>query len=225
MSEQQLVPIDLPPGIYHNGTKLQASGRWYDGNGVRFYQGTKQPIGGWVRRTLSGATMTGRPNAAVSWETNAGNRFIAVGTSTGLFIVDSSNVVHDIMPTGLVGGAPYSWQLTTFGSYLAAAYALTAYNSSNSLNVLVWKGDTSVPADQAFDGSQGPNTSFGIVTTPERFFVVLRGSDPNGAMHRVPTGGAVVDPTLGTVTLSSSAGTPVPVGGVIFDPSGGGLVF
>lgn len=203
------IPLNFPPGLHHTGTKTQAAGRWYDANGVRFYRGNVQPIGGWVQRTTTGATISGRPNAAVSWATDTA-AFLAIGTTTGLYVVDSSNVVYDIMATSLSGGTPYQWQLSTFGSYLIAVYALTAYNGSDSLNVLVWTGDTGTRATQAFDGGNGPTASYGVFTTPERFLVVLRGSDPNGSYKRAPTGGAIFDPVGGTG------------GGIVIFPGAGG---
>ncbi len=191
---EKLVALDLPPGFKNNGTVLQSKERWFAGNFVRFYQGNKQPIGGWVQRTLTGATITGTPNAAHSWQLNDGTTYLAVGTTTGLWLVTSDNVVHDILTAGLVGGTPYTWQLTNFGSYLMAVYNLETYSGTDSLNVLKWTGDPDVAAVQAFHTGEGPGCVFGIFATPEKFFVAIRGVDPNGAAHR-PPGGAVLDPT------------------------------
>ena len=30
-----LIPLQIPPGVYRNGTEYQASNRWYDANLVR----------------------------------------------------------------------------------------------------------------------------------------------------------------------------------------------
>jgi hypothetical protein len=217
-------PLDIPPGIFHNGTRNQAEGRWYDGAGVRFYQGTKQPIGGWVQRVITGAANAGRPNAMISWLDNAENAWLAYGTSTNLFVIGSDNVRHDITPIGVNGDSPYSWSLQVFGGWLVACPSYNAYSPNG--NLFVWKADPATPAVAA-DGDTGniPFACFGIVTTPERFFMALRGSDPDGAAKRAPTGGAILDPAGGTVTLAAGSGTPVPVGGAIFDPAGGGLVF
>ncbi len=197
---EKTVGLDLPPGLKNNGTVLQSKDRWFAGNFVRFYQGNKQPVGGWVQRTLTGATITGTPNAAHSWQLNDGTTYLAMGTTTGLWLVTSDNVVHDIFPVGLVGGSPYTWQLDNMGSRLMAVYNLETFDSLNSLNVLVWPPlaettfDPTVPAAQAFHGNEGPNTVFGLFVTPERFLVAIRGSDPNASVHRVPSGG-LIDPT------------------------------
>jgi hypothetical protein len=42
-----LVPLQFPPGVYRQGTRYQAKGRWYDASLVRFLEGSVRPIGGW----------------------------------------------------------------------------------------------------------------------------------------------------------------------------------
>lgn len=175
---EDLYPLELPSGLVNNGTTYQSKNRWFTGSLTRFFQGTIQPVGGWVQRTTTGATITGTPNAAHAWADNAGNSWLAIGTSTGIWVVSSANVVTDILTVGLVGGTPYQWQLDNFGSYLIATFNLTAYNVNNSLNVLAWTGDTSTKCVSAFDATNGPNTVYGSFVTPERFLVCLRGSDP-----------------------------------------------
>lgn len=44
---EKAIPLTLPPGVFRNGTKYQAKNRWYDANGVRWYEGIMGPIGGW----------------------------------------------------------------------------------------------------------------------------------------------------------------------------------
>lgn len=223
---EKLVPVDLPPGLVNNGTTYQSKGRWFSGNLVRFFQGTIQPVGGWTKRTLTGATIVGVPNAAVSWQTNDGLSWMAIGTDTSLYVVDSNNVVSDVLTVGLTGGTPYRWQLAVFGSWVIAVYNLQTFDAGFSINGLVWQGDPAVRATQISAGNitNVPNTMFGCVSTPERFLVLLRGSDPDGAAHRAPTGGAILDPTTGLVVQQSLGGAPAPTGSATFDPEGGGLV-
>ena len=101
----KLVPINLPPGMRNTGTRYQSKNRWYTGNFVRFFQDTIQPIGGWTKVALSGATITGVPNAAVAFigadSTGATRHYIGLGTSTGkLYVINTdSNVVYDITPS------------------------------------------------------------------------------------------------------------------------------
>jgi hypothetical protein len=223
---EKLVTVDLPPGLYHNGTKLQAAGRWYDGNRIRFHEGTRQPIGGWVQRVLTGVTITGRPNAAIAWETAlvGAPKRLAIGTSTGLFAVNESNVVFNILPGGLTGGTPYRWTFAVFGSFLLASYAVDSLQVGWTRNVLIWDGNTGGPAQFADNGTGTlPFYVYSCAATPERFCILLGGSDAAGVMRRAPTGGAVFDPAGGSVNGVASGGTPVPAGQLLFDPAGGGI--
>src|ERR1700733_13040451 len=106
---EKLVTLDFPPGLQNNGTAFQSKGRWHVGNLVRFYQGTIRPIGGWVKRTTTGATISGTPNAAISWTLNDGTSYLAIGTTTHLYVVNSANVVYDITPMNISDPQPYLW--------------------------------------------------------------------------------------------------------------------
>lgn len=176
---ETLVAVDLPPGFKNNGTTYQSKNRWLTGNFIRFFQKRIMPIGGWVARSLSGG-ISGTPNAAFSWTTNTGASWLAVGTTTGLYVVSSSNVVSNITPSAgfETGGNPVYWQLALFGSYLMAVYNGTGTNASGYVNCYYWAGDVSVAAQQvqalALDA---PTSFYGVVVTPERFLLLLRGED------------------------------------------------
>lgn len=183
---EKLFAIDLPPGLYHNGTRLQARGRWYDGNGVRFWQGTKQPIGGWSARTLGGVTVTGIPNAAIAYQTNDNQPYLVVGTTTGLFVQADDNHWYDITPTtgGFnANGHDVFWQLDNFGELLIACYSGDGTNPSAGSTVFEWGGAVGTPATPITDLNtvEGtiPRETFGIVVTAERFLFLLRGDDPS----------------------------------------------
>lgn len=104
-----LIPIDLPPGFFRNGTELESAGRWYDGNLVRWRDGAMQPMGGWVRRENSSgselsAITTGAPRGAIAWQDNSGNRWIGVGSYNQLKVITSAGTITDITPAGLTAG-------------------------------------------------------------------------------------------------------------------------
>lgn len=206
---EQLYPLDPPPGVYHNGTKTQASGRWYDGNLVRFYQGTIQPVGGWTQRTLTGATITGVPNDAKTVLRNDNTSYLIIGTSTGLWCVDSSNVVSDITPPVLSGQTTLDWQLENYGQILVMT--VTPFVNANDNNLYKWEGDPAAyavlvvePHDTLTRDTanyfEAPNSVKGVVVTPERFMFVLQGADPavgiaisttNGVTYREARSGYV----------------------------------
>jgi hypothetical protein len=195
------VPLDLPPGFYRQGTGYQAKGRWREGNLVRFYQGTLRPIGGW--RRLAGETgavigaVAGVPRNITSWATEPGGEYaIAIGTTEKLYVI-VDGVLSDITPgsfapgdsdadiiggpsvaygAGDYGDGPYggvgtgtervvgpgTWQFDTFGKFLVAIT-----NFDNAL--YVWEGDATTNAQLVTDAPTGT----AVVTTPERFVVVL----------------------------------------------------
>lgn len=193
--QETLLPLELPAGFLNNGTTYQSKGRWFKGNLVRFFQGNKQPIGGWVQRTLTGATIAGTPNAAISWQLNSGATYLAVGTTTNLYIVNALNVVYDITPAGAVGdGLTHLWQLDVFGSYLVATFNRTTFVDTGTMNAFVWTGNVGTIAAPAYTYAQGPGSAYGVAVTPERFLLILRGADPNTYPTRAVAGSILTPP-------------------------------
>jgi hypothetical protein len=182
---EKLFPLDLPPGLRNTGTDYQSKGRWSLGNAVRFFQGTIQPVGGWVARTLTGATITGTPNAAISWQTNAGTSYLVIGTTEHLYAVTSDNVVYQIDDNRTTLVAPFQWSLAVFGSYLIATTRTTTELSGSSFTTAVttsfWTGDVADLCEPLGNMATTSHSAFGVVVTPERFLVQLRGSPPEDA--------------------------------------------
>ncbi len=118
----------------NTGTVYQSKDRWYTGNFVRFFRDTIQPIGGWTKRTLTGATIIGVPNAALAFTAVTGStpvpaRYVAVGTSRGyLYVVNTdTNVVTDITPA-----APGGPATTNAGSFVVGRpYRITSSGTTN----------------------------------------------------------------------------------------------
>jgi hypothetical protein len=170
--------IDVP-GFFANGTVYQSKGRWREGNLVRFHEKTIQPIGGWVQHPTSGAAILGTPVAALCWQFEDGTPYLALGTTLGLYVIDSNNVCYDITPAGGIIPAPaYDWQLSTFGAFLMATNSLRGDADLTLVNVYVWEGDTGATATAAWTTAVGPRGAYACFATPERQFVVLRGQDP-----------------------------------------------
>jgi hypothetical protein len=88
---ENLIPVEIPPGISRSGTQYQTSGRWYDCNYVRWVDGSIRPIGGWQHFTtvligLRVLTFTGALVAAVS-----GTLSVAWVFATGSYSVTFSD--------------------------------------------------------------------------------------------------------------------------------------
>lgn len=91
-------PIVLPPGIRHNGTTLENKGRWYNGNLIRFFQGSVMPQLG--SRLKSASAMTGVGRAIISWHDNAQTTWSAIGTESHLYAMTRAGTIADITPSG-----------------------------------------------------------------------------------------------------------------------------
>lgn len=188
MANDNLLPLNIPPGVFRNGTAYQSAGRWRDGHLVRFVDGTIRPVGGWRRaQDPTGAplvALAGVPRKALAWRGDTGAYRIAVGTTSKLFALKGS-VVTDITPVGYVAGqanGSYSpggattgagplmatladadtWQLDNFGDFLVGV-------STPDGKLYVWQNDA-LPAAQA---AGSPPDVRGVVVTPERYVVAL----------------------------------------------------
>jgi hypothetical protein len=185
-----LVPLNLPPGVYRNGTDYQASGRWLDSNLVRWNEGVMSPIGGWRERVT---VATDPPRGALAWRALNGNRWLAAGTFDKLCAVSPADVVTDITPTGLTaglkdatvntayggsfygtsfygvtrpGGAPIeatTWALDNWGENLVAC-------SNADGRIYEWTLNT---ANDAVAISGAPTSNGSIIVTDERFLFAL----------------------------------------------------
>ena len=99
----KLIPFQPPPGVFKNGTPYQAKGRWSDCNLVRWKDGRLQPLGGWEK--VIGSTISGIGRAMITWRDYTGARWLAIGTSSDLYIFTSlSGSASTITPTQLVPG-------------------------------------------------------------------------------------------------------------------------
>lgn len=133
--------IDLPPGVARNGTQYQTKGRWYDVNLIRWFDGIMRPIGGWSR--VTGSPLTGKCRAALSWTDNNDERWLALGTSSKLYISQGSAAVTDVTPVGFVPGTDDAVEAFGYGGglYGADLYG-TARSGGSYFPPNVWMLDT-----------------------------------------------------------------------------------
>lgn len=193
-----LIPLDIPPGMRRVGTDMQASGRWRDGNLVRWREGTIRPVGGW--RIRNEDAFDNVPRGMHVWEDNANDRHTAAGSYNKLWAISASGTVSDITPTGLTAGnlsatlntgygggfyglgfygterqdtGSYSeattWALDNFGQYLVAC-------SNADGKLYEWQLSPSTAAAQI---SNSPTGCLGLMVTEERFLFALgAGNNP-----------------------------------------------
>src|SRR6056297_3629787 len=191
-----IIPLEIPPGVYRNGTDLQSKGRWRDASLVRWHEGAMQPVGGWSQR--GSVNVAGVPRAMRAWRDMTNNAWLAMGCHDKLFVMASGNVVSDITPdnftpgrndggviTGYGGGAygqgiygqsttgtliqPVTmWHFDNWGEYLVGCTAEDGF-------LYEWRLDPSEPAEKI---ENAPRRNVGLVVTEERFLFAL-GADRN----------------------------------------------
>ncbi len=186
------IPLQIPPGVYKNGTDYQSKGRWNYSNLVRWFEGTIRPVGGWRKRTET--QLTGMARGLLNWRDNSNNRRVAIGTHSKLYHLSEINTLTDITPADLVSGdasavlkigygystygsfaygvprpdiGAYSpattWSLDTWGEYLVGC-------STKDGRLLEWQLNTS---NDAAAITNAPTSCTGLVVTQERFLFAL----------------------------------------------------
>lgn len=187
-----LVPINLQPGVYRNGTDYQSKGRWRDASLVRWYEGTMRPVGGWRKRSSS--QMTGKCRGFLAWRTNANARWMAAGTHSKLYVMNEAGTLTDITPAGFTagnadatlnlayGGGPFglfaygtpradtgtvtpatTWSLDNWGEYLLAC-------SNADGKIYEWDLNT---ANDGVALTNAPVSNKAVLVTAERFVFAL----------------------------------------------------
>ena len=192
-----LIPINIPPGVFRNGTELQSAGRWYDVSLVRWTEGAMEPVGGWEKRSIT--ALTGKARSLLTWKTNSDVRLMAIGTSSKLYAVTQSNVLVNITPTGFTagsndastgagygigtyGGGYYgtprpdtgsvtpatTWSLDTWGEYLVGC-------STSDGKLYEWQLDYTTPTKAAVI-TNAPTSCIGLLVSAERSLFALGAS-------------------------------------------------
>lgn len=137
------LPVAIPPGVFRQGTALQAKGRWFVTSLVRWYGAMLGPILGWSRKGSS--TLTGLARAAVGWKDNSGNAWIGVGTHSKLYVLNRLGAAFDITPVGFTSGRA---DATASGGYGSGPYGAGTYGTPRSdttttvLDATQWTLDT-----------------------------------------------------------------------------------
>ena len=187
-----LIDLNIPAGVYRNGTDLQSMGRWRDANLVRWHDGVMRPVGGW--RTRSSTAAAAKMRGMLTWTDNSDDRWIAAGTYNKLYVWDAGGTQSDITPAGLTAGREdavaftgygggffgyygygvarpdtvriqpaTSWHLQPWGEYLVAC-------NEDDGKIYQWTLNT---ASVAALLSNAPTSNNGILVTQERFLFAL----------------------------------------------------
>ena len=90
-----LAKILFKPGINRENTRYTTEGGWYEGDKIRFRQGTPEKIGGWQR--ISASTFLGVCRSLWNWVTLGGLNLVGVGTNLK-FYIERGGAYNDITP-------------------------------------------------------------------------------------------------------------------------------
>jgi hypothetical protein len=136
------IPLQIPPGVYRNGTELQSAGRWYDANLVRFFEGTMRPMGGWRLRSTS--AVTGAARGLITWKDNGADAWVGIGTHSGLYAMRVDGAIANITPAGFTSGSADATISSGYGTsqYGIQAYGVARQNLTNVLPATTWTLDT-----------------------------------------------------------------------------------
>jgi hypothetical protein len=90
-----LQKILFKPGVNRENTRYTTEGGWYDGDKVRFRQGTPEKLGGWAE--ISSARYEGTCRSLWSWSSLSGVDWIGIGTNSKYYIEQGLGY-YDITP-------------------------------------------------------------------------------------------------------------------------------
>jgi hypothetical protein len=92
MPLQKILP---KPGVNRENTRYTTEGGWYDGDKVRFRQGTPEQIGGWAQ--LSSSTFYGICRSIWAWVTLGAQSLLGLGTNLKFYLERGGSYI-DITP-------------------------------------------------------------------------------------------------------------------------------
>ena len=219
-----LQKLNFKPGFNKQATESGAESQWVDGDFVRFRYGLPEKIGGWSQLTNSNNTLPGVARAQHAWTSIAGERYVAIGTSQGLFLYYEGEF-FDISPLATaITGATFD---ATSGSL-----TITVNKTSHGLldGRYVTFSSVTVPTGSGYATSDFTNNTFEVLNKTANTFQITMPS--NSAASSSGTGSAQIDPydivgpTFQTAGLgwgtdtwgSNTWGTASATSNVILDP-------
>jgi hypothetical protein len=220
-----LQKLNFKPGFNKMITDSGAESQWVDGDFVRFRYGLPEKIGGWSQLTNPNNTLPGVARAQHDFTSIAGEKYVAIGTSQGLFLYYAGEF-YDITPLDgdVITGA-------TFDATTGSA-TVTVNKTSHGLldGRYITFSSVTVPTGSGYATSDFENNTFEVLNKTANTFEIVMPSISAGTTSG--TGSAqinpyvVVGPTFqtagfgwGTDTWSSSTwGTESSTSNVILDP-------
>ena len=219
-----LQKLNFKPGFNKQATQSGAESQWVDGDFVRFRYGLPEKIGGWSQLTNSNNTLPGVARAQHAFTSIAGEKYVAIGTSQGLFLYYEQEF-YDITPLATaITGATFD---ATSGSPTVIVNK-TAHGLLDGRYITF--SSVTVPTSSGYATSDFTDNTFEVLNKTANTFEITMPS--NSAASSSGTGSAQIDPYeivgptfqtaglgWGTSTWGSSTwGTASATSNVILDP-------
>ena len=222
-----LQKLNFKPGFNKMVTDSGGESQWVDGDFVRFRYGLPEKIGGWSQLTSSSRTLPGAARAQHAWTSIAGEKYVAIGTSQGLFLY-YGNAFYDISPLATAITS------CTFTSTTGSP-TVTINKTSHGLEAgrYITFSSVSLPGGGATGYTTGDfeDTSYEVITASSNSFTITMASNESGTGMTAAGSTSVnpyesVGPTFqtagygwGTATWNLSTwGTERDTSNVILDP-------
>ena len=153
-----LVELKVQPGVYRNGSVREAKGRYYDANLVRWKNGKLKPIGGWAKTTTT--AISGKGRTLLPFRDLAGSSYIAVGTSSNLYIYTGKTSIASVVTPAIDGTAnasPIAFNQGHETSAVGTGFGSGPYNGSTVLASATYTASTisAATSDDSFNDSAG----------------------------------------------------------------------
>ena len=220
-----LQKLNFKPGFNKMVTDSGGESQWVDGDFVRFRYGLPEKIGGWSQLTNSNHTLPGVARAQHDFTSIAGEKYVAIGTSQGLFLYYAGEF-YDITPldNDVITGA-------TFDATTGSA-TVTVNKTSHGLldGRYITFSSVTVPTGSGYATSDFTDNTFEVRNKTSNTFEIIMPSTSAGTTSG--TGSAQIDPYIiigptfqtagfgwGTDTWGSGTwGTESSTSNVILDP-------
>ena len=151
-----LVELKVQPGVYRNGSVREAKGRYYDANLVRWKNGKLKPIGGWAKTTTT--AISGKGRTLLPFRDLAGSSYIAVGTSSNLYIYTGKTSIASVVTPAIDGttyASPIAFNQGHETSAVGTGFGSGPYNGPTVLASATYTASTisAATSDDSFNDS------------------------------------------------------------------------
>jgi len=182
-----LQKLNFKPGFNKMVTDSGGESQWVDGDFVRFRYGLPEKIGGWSQLTNSNNTLPGAARAQHAFTSIAGEKYVAIGTSQGLFLYYEGEF-FDITPLDddVITGATFT---VTSGSA-----TVTVNKTSHGLldGRYVTFSSVTVPTSSGYAIADFTGNTFEVLNKTANTFQITMPTNSAGASSG--TGSAQIDP-------------------------------